>query len=199
MSTNLKPLLDAISTDNLSTLRSLLSAQDRQLLAETARIGSPETAAYLLSRHPNTHAEFSQYLATSDLALHPTQYLAREAARNANTVLFRYLVTQYPSLLSALNNSPKNLESILVNGMEGGVSIWEIMLERDARLMDREFVGHHGCVLEHVVEFGHKDLLEMLLKRGADTMREGDPVLEMARLRGARKDILDLIEKYQPK
>ena len=208
MSTIMEPLLDAISQNNLATLRTLLGAQDRQLLAETARIGSPETAAYLLSRHPTTHAEFSQYLATSDPALHPTQYLAREAARNGNAPLFRYLVTQYPSLLSltiddrllsTTGKNHRNVESILVDGMSGGVRIWEIILENNnARWMDYEFVGHHGCVLEIMAWLGHKEVLEMLLKRGADTMREGDPVLELARLRGARKDILELIKKYQP-
>ena len=62
--------------------------------------------------------------------------------------------------------------------------------------MDHEISGHKGCVLELVVESGKKDLLEMLLKRGADTMRTGDPVLELARARGAERDMLELIMKY---
>ena len=81
--------------------------------------------------------------------------------------------------------------------MDGGVSIWEIILEHDARWKDHEFSGHRGCVLEVVVELGKKDLLQMLLKEGADTMRAGEPVLELARARGAGRDVLELIMKYQ--
>ena len=76
------------------------------------------------------------------------------------------------------------------------MSIWEIILERNAKWMDYEFCGHHGCVLELVAQFGERDLLEMLLKKGADTMREGDPVLELARYRRADRDTLELIMKY---
>ena len=83
--------------------------------------------------------------------------------------------------------------------MSGGVGIWKIILENDnARWMDYEFVGHQGCVLEIMAWLGYKEVLEMLLKKGADTIREGDPVLELARIRGARMDILELIRKYQP-
>ena len=36
----------------------------------------------------------------------------------------------------------------------------------------------------------------MLLKEGADTDRAGDPVLELARVRGAGREMLELVEKY---
>lgn len=62
--------------------------------------------ANLLSRHPHPKEEFTQYLATSDPTLNPIQYLARESARNANTPLFRYLLDEYPSLLSTSTTIP---------------------------------------------------------------------------------------------
>ena len=40
------------------------------------------------------------------------------------------------------------------------------------------------------------ELLELLLKEGADTDTEGDPVLRLARLRGAGSEMLELIKKY---
>lgn len=80
--------------------------------------------------------------------------------------------------------------------MDGGLSIWKIILEHDARWKDYEFSRHYGCVLEIVVEFGKIDLLEMLLREGADTDRAGDPVLELARVRGAGREMLELIKKY---
>ena len=43
---------------------------------------------------------------------------------------------------------------------------------------------------------GKKDLLEMLLKKGADTMRVGDPVLELAWYSNADRDMLELIMEY---
>lgn len=186
------PLLDAISTKDLPTLRSLLEEQDRQLFSQIAQSGTPEIAAYLLSRHP-VHEDYSQKASSSDPTSNPTQYLARESARNGNAALFRYLLTQYPSLLSGDNHA---VDRILVNAMEGGVSIWEIILEHNPYWKDYEFSGHRGCVLEWVVEFKKMELLEFLLREGADTDREGDPVLELARLRGAGSEMLELIKKY---
>lgn len=43
---------------------------------------------------------------------------------------------------------------------------------------------------------GTNGLLKTLLREGADTMRAGDPVLELARVRGAGRDMLELIMKY---
>lgn len=47
--------------------------------------------------------------------------------------------------------------------------------------MEHDFCGHHGCVLELVVQFRSKDLLQMFLENGADAMRDGDPGLDMSR------------------
>ncbi len=80
--------------------------------------------------------------------------------------------------------------------MDGGVSIWEIILEHDPYWKDYEFSGHKGCVLEFVVEFKETELLEFLLREGADTDRAGDLVLELARTRGAGSEMLELIKKY---
>lgn len=43
---------------------------------------------------------------------------------------------------------------------------------------------------------GTNGLLKTLLREGADSMRAGDPVPELARVRGARRDKLELIMKY---
>ena len=180
------PLLDAISTKNLPTLRSLLEDQDRQLFSQTAQNGSPEIAAYLLSRH-SVPEDYSQELPSSNPALNPIQYLACKSARNGNAGLFRYLLDQYPSLLSTYN---RNIENILVNAMQGGVSIWKIILEQNPLWKDHEFKGHRGCVLEHVVRFEHTELLEFLLREGADA----DPV---AGIRSAGSEMLELIKKYR--
>ena len=80
--------------------------------------------------------------------------------------------------------------------MDGSIEIWRIILEHDPGWKDHEFSGHRGCVLEIVVEFGKKELLEFLLKEGADTDRAGDPVLELARARRAGPEMMELIRKY---
>ena len=186
------PLLNAISTNNLPSLRSLLEDQDRQLFSQIAQNGTPETAAYLLSRHLIPE-DYSQEPLSSNPTLNPTQYLARESARNGNAALFHYLIDQHPSLLSTTN---RTVERILINAIDGGVGIWEIILEHDPRWKDHEFSGHKGYVLEFAVKFGKKEVLEFLLREGADTDRAGDPVLELARMRGAGSEILELIKKY---
>ena len=179
------PLLDAISTNNLSTLHSLLEDQDRQLFSQIAQNGTPESSAYLLSRYSGPE-DYSQELPSSNPNLNPIQYLACKSARNGNAALFRYLLNQYPSLLSTFN---RNIDNILVNAMDGGVSVWKIILEHNPLWKDHEFKAHRGCVLEHVVRFEHTELLEFLLREGADA----EPV---ARLRGARSEMLELIKKY---
>ena len=155
------PLLDAISTNDLPTLRSLLEDQDRQLFSRVAQNGTPEIAAYLLSRHP-VFEDYTQEFLPSNLNLHPTQYLACQSARYANADLFRYLLDQYPTLLTTYN---RNVDYILVNAMEGGVSMWKIILEHDSRWMDHEFRAHQGCVLEFLLTDNRNELLEFLLKK----------------------------------
>ena len=135
------PLLDAISTQDLPTFRSLLEDQDHQLFSQVAPI-----VAYLLSRHP-VPEDYAQKPSSSDPTL---QYLARESARNSNAALFRYLLNQYPSRLSAKN---RDVERILVNALVGGVIIWEIILEHDAYWKAHVFSGRRWCVLECVIEF----------------------------------------------
>ena len=76
------------------------------------------------------------------------------------------------------------------------MSIWKIILDHDPNWMDYEFGRHRGCVLELVLKYKRKELLEFLLKEGADTDRAGDPVLEMARLHGADSETMELIKKY---
>ncbi|KAL2046381.1 hypothetical protein N7G274_001828 [Stereocaulon virgatum] len=184
-------LADAVSTNDIPTLHSLLDDQDRQLLSQIAQNGTPETAAYLLSRYP-IPKDFSQD-SPSNRILNPTQYLACESARLGNTAVFRYLNNQYPSLLSTHNRC---VESILVNAIDGGVGIWKIILEHHPSWKNHEFSGHKGCVLEFALELRNKDVLEFLLREGADTDRAGDPLLELARRRGAESEILELIKKY---
>lgn len=145
-------LLHAISTNDLRTLRTLLETQDRQLFSQVAQHGTPETAAYLLSRHQPISVEASHHLPTSNPDPNPTQYLARASARHGSVSLFRYLLTQYPSLISTKNNNNvRNVESILINAIDGGVQIWKIILEHDSRWKDHDFSGHRGCTLEQVV------------------------------------------------
>lgn len=97
-------------------LRALLDVQNRQLFSQAAQTGYPEIAANPLSRHPHPKEEFT-HLATADPTLHPIQYLAREPARNANTPLSRYILDEYPSLLSTIDNHPRNVGRILVNAI----------------------------------------------------------------------------------
>lgn len=186
------PLLDAISSNDLPILRSLLEDQERQLLSQVAQNGTPEIAAYLLSRHP-VPEDYSPKFSSSEPITNPTQWLACQSARHGNAPLFCYLLNQYPSLL---DNKNRAVEKILVSALEGGVSIWEVILEHDPYWKDYVFAAHRGCVLERVIEFDHMELLEFLLREGADTDREGDPVLEMARIRGASSEMMELIEKY---
>ncbi|KAL8657381.1 MAG: hypothetical protein Q9226_001977 [Calogaya cf. arnoldii] len=162
---------NAISANNLTSLCSLLETQDRRLMNQLAEDGSPEIAAYILSRHPNVPpADYSSHLLSPDPILHPVQFLVKKAAYHGNAQLFRYLVTEYPTLLTTYN---RNFEAILLSAMNGGTSIWKIILEVDPRFKDHEFSGHRGCTLENVVWRGFLvegdekiALLQLLLKGG---------------------------------
>jgi hypothetical protein len=190
MSTNIS-LHNAISSHNVHTLRSLLEDQDRQLLSQIAQYGTPETAAYILSRYPITE-DYSQESPSSNPSLYPTQYLAQDSARYGNTGLFSYLINQYPSLLSTNNQA---VENILVNAMDGGVDIWQTILHHDPHWKDHEFDGHKGCVLEVAIWLGKEDVLEFLLSEGAD-MGGSDELLVLAGTLGVGDEIVELIKKY---
>ncbi|KAI4192729.1 MAG: hypothetical protein LQ350_008574 [Teloschistes chrysophthalmus] len=224
-------LLSAISTNDLSTLRTHLETQDRALLTSCARSGTPETATYLLSRLPpsplssppiedSSHhtPEELTYLTTPLPSPSPTYYpflfLLKESARAGNVPLFRALASQHPKFLSTHN---RNVESVLVCAMEGGAGIWGVVLEHDHRFMDHEFHSHGGCVLEVLVRLGGGGmegggvgiedarrkkkatmmaLLEFLLEQGADTEREGEPILPTLRALKADHDVVELVERY---
>ncbi|KAL8755760.1 MAG: hypothetical protein Q9184_004697 [Pyrenodesmia sp. 2 TL-2023] len=187
---------NAISTNNPIKLRSLLETQDRHLYTQLAQHGSPETTAFVLSRHPNAvPPDFSEHLATSDPIHHPHDFLVREAAYNGNAHLFRYLVTEYHLL-----SHNRNIEYILFGAITGGgIPIWKIILELEPQWKDHEFYEHHGVVLEKVVEYGgpdKKDLLQFLLEEGADLGGVTEPPLETFRALGAGKEILEMVERY---
>lgn len=61
------------------------------------------------------------------------------------------------------------------------------ILEYDPLWKDHDFSGHKGCVLEFAVELKHMELLEFVLREGADTG------LELARIKGAGSEMLELI------
>lgn len=192
------PLVHAISTKDLPTLRTLLETQDQQLFSQVAQDGTPEIAAYLLSRYQPIPVEDCHHLSTSDPSLNPIQYLARVSAHYGNVSLFRFLLTRYPSLLSTKNkNNVRNVEGILTNAIQGGVQIWKIILEHDERWKNYGFSGHRGCTLEQVLQYGSIGLLGRLLKEGADTDRVGDRVLELVEVRGGGREMLELIMKYR--
>lgn len=187
------PLLDAVSTNNVAALRSNLEKQDLDLFSQTAKTGTTETAIYLLSRHPIATEDHSQHVPRPSPSLNPRQYLMNESARHGNVAVFRYLVSANPLFLTTHN---RNIESILINAMDGGIDIWRIILEHDPKWKDYEFSGHRGCVLEIAIDLQKPVILEFLLQQGADTDRAGDPVVELARARKAGPEILDLLRKY---
>ena len=192
MSLTSNHLHDALTTNDIPTLRNLLETQDTQLLSQVAQTGMPETAAYILSRFPNSE-DYSQHLPHPSATLNPIQYLLTESARCGNASIFRYVLSKHPKFLSTHN---RNVESILVNAMDGGVEIWKVILEHDAGWKDHEFSRHRGCVLEVVIELEKKPLLEFLLQHGADTDRAGDPIMESAEARRASPEMIELIKKY---
>lgn len=174
------------------TMPTFLETQDLELFSQIAKSGTAEDAAYILSRHPVAE-DYSQHVPRPSAALNPTRYLVKDSARQGNVDVFRYLLSAHPVLLSTHN---RNVESILVNAMDGGVEIWRIILEHDPRWKDHEFSRHQGCVLEMDIKLQEPVILDFLLQQGADTDRAGDPVLEMARSMRAPPEIIELIRKY---
>ena len=83
-----------------------------------------------------------------------------------------------------------------MNAIEGGVGIWKIILDHDPHWKDHEFKCHRGYVMELVIECKHTELLELLLREGADTDWGGAPLLEAARIRGADSEMMEVIKKY---
>ena len=188
-------LVDAISTNDISTLRQILETQDLELFSQIAKTGTPELARYLLSRYPSSE-DHSQPVPDPNPTINPVQYLVHESAKYSNAALFRALLDRYPVLLSPEN---RNLEHILRTAVTGGgVPIWKVLLEHNAGWKDHEFAGHRGVVLKIAAQYGSKDLLEFLLKEGADLDGCSEPGLLALSTNcwGLEKEKLGAIEKY---
>lgn len=222
-------ILSAIEKNNVSSLRDILEAQDHTLLSKCAQAGTPDIANYLLTRYPplpNNSDEKTlnpnvtpeeAYLTTHIRDPSPTQhallYLLQESARTGNAAVFRSLSTAHPTFLTARN---RNIESILVNALDGGIAIWEIILSHNPHFVDYDFSGHHGCLLEIVVTVGGltachgwrtseerkrkaMDVFTYLLERGADLERAGDPVVPLLKVMRADKRVIELAERWSGK
>ena len=213
-------LLRAIEEHDVASLRSALEDQDRLLLSACARTGTPEAAHYLLSRlslATNSNAD-SSVVTDAYLAKHipnpsPTHdapvYLLKESARTGNVAVFRSLATAYPKFLTMRN---RNIESLLINAIEGGVSIMKVILSHDPRFVNYEFHGHRGGLLELVVQLGGLtaydrgrsseqsrkiawETFKYLLEQGPDIERAGDPVLDNLRYMKAEARVIELLER----
>ena len=223
----LRGLLRAIEEHDVPSLRSALEDQDRLLLSTCARTGTPEAAHYLLSRllplsiksnaddnlvTPNPAPE-DAYLARHIPNPSPTHdapvYLLKESARTGNVAVFRSLAAAYPKFLTMRN---RNIESLLVNAIEGGVSIWKVILSHEPRFVSYEFHGHGGCLLEVVVRLGGLtaydvgrtseqskesawETFKYLLEQGPDLERAGDPVLENLKSMKAEERVIELLDR----
>lgn len=188
------PFIDAISSNNLSTLRGLLETQDHALFTTVAKCGTPEIADYLLPRH-SVEEDHTQVIKDPHPTSNPLSFLFRESAYTGNAPLFRHLLFEYPSLFSS---NTTNNEAVLRKAIRGGgVPIWKILLEQSPFWKDHEFAGHNGVVIEKVAQEGSLELLQYLLEQGAELEGCGDDVLRIA-TRSWRLDQerLDLIGKY---
>ena len=223
-------MVSAIDIDDISKLRSGLEDQDRPLLSACAQRGTPETAHYLLSRLPPSLGTRSDdgaghlastpettYLGTHIANASPTHhallYLLHQSARCGNFAVFRSLAAAHPIFLTTKN---RNIEKLLVNAIEGGSRIWEVILSHNPRYVDHEFSGHKGCLLEIVVKLGGLsaccqgitteqskkkawEILKYLLQQGADTERAGDPVQELLKVMKAEKRVIEEVGRWSAK
>ncbi|KAI4119824.1 MAG: hypothetical protein LQ341_007585 [Variospora aurantia] len=221
--------LSAIEKNNVSSLREILEAQDRTLLSKCARAGTPDIAKYLLARYPPLtnnsddkavspsvtpeEAYLTTYIRDPSPTHHAVLYLLKESARNGNAAVFRSLSTAHPTFLTTHN---RNIECVLVNAIEGGIAIWEVILSHDPRFVDHEFSGHKGRLLEVVVTLGGltacygwrtseekkrkaMDVFAYLLERGADLERAGDPVVPLLKVMRADERVIELAERWSGK
>lgn len=84
---------------------------------------------------------------------------------------------------------------IACNATNGGVEAWKVLLSHDSGLKNIRH-GHVGTVVEHCVKHGLVDVLRYLLQQGALIEEEDRPVLQVAEVVGASKEIQDLLISY---
>ena len=192
MSSDTPRILDAVSSNDVSSLRNLLESQDLFIFFQTAQNGTPEVATYLLSRNP-VHEDYSEFDLSPNPTYKPKQYLAIQSAQHGNGFLFGHLMEQYPGLFSPLN---RNFESTLLSAIDGGIVIWKHLLHHDRSLKDYAFSGGRGCVLEMVVYTKNKRLFEYLVTEGAYLESLQGSVFERLKDNGAGDDMLEFVQFY---
>ncbi|KAL8738428.1 MAG: hypothetical protein Q9190_008008, partial [Brigantiaea leucoxantha] len=114
----------------------------------------------------------------------PQSLLAR-AAYSGSAALFR--------LALFLPQTNTNDASVILNALDGGVSIWEILLEKDKSLKNAR-LGHHGTVVELCVRHDKPEVLRYLIENGAEIDGEGmdlGRLAEISRVSRSTKKILE--------
>lgn len=181
----------ACSQNATGELIRLIDRQDQTLLQEVALSSDAQTAAHVLDRISTTavySSETSLGFKRPPSSLIAEQYLLERAANFANVAVMQYVLKRNPEL--DLRN-----HILACNATNGGVEAWKVLLRHDAGLKDIRH-GHAGTVVEHCVKHGHVDVLRYLLEQGALVEEEDRPVLQVAEVVGASKEIQELLISY---
>jgi len=113
------------------------------------------------------------------------------SALKSRPLSFQHILQTHPNLQAELNN-----RSLLLKAIDGGVPIWNVILEHRPEAKNQRF-GHYGTVVERCVMDGEEELLTFLLEKGARVEREGGiPVLRRAELCGASENIKAVLRKH---
>ncbi|KAI4209764.1 MAG: hypothetical protein LQ351_007360, partial [Letrouitia transgressa] len=102
------------------------------------------------------------------------QYLLAQAAYSGSPTLFRLAVL--------LPHTSVYDHTIILNALDGGVPIWDVLLEKDEGIKDLR-LGHRGRVVELCVRYDKPDVLEFLFQRGAEIDGEGMDLHMLARVK----------------
>ncbi|KAI4161645.1 MAG: hypothetical protein LQ342_004653 [Letrouitia transgressa] len=100
------------------------------------------------------------------------QYLLAQAAYSGSPTLFRLTIL--------LPHATIYDHTVILNALDGGVPIWEILLEKDEGIKDLR-LGHRGRVVELCARYDKPDVLKFLLQRGAEIDGEGMDLHMLAR------------------
>lgn len=174
----LDSILEACADKDVPRMHTLLEEWHEVFFRQVAKSGSVEILQHGLGRYGTTAAQ--------------NQLMLEQAAQHGNAAVFGFLLQQQPE--------PVISDLVRSNALEGGVEIWQLILDHRPELINYDF-GEQGDLLTMATLMNNVPLLRFFLAAGLDPNKSRlftKPIFEVAleTPTTTKPEILELLLQY---
>ncbi|KAL9013246.1 MAG: hypothetical protein Q9173_002052 [Seirophora scorigena] len=170
-------ILGTCSDKDATRIHILLDEWHQLIFRQAAKAGSVEILQQFLHRYSTTAVLI--------------QLMLEQAAQHGNPSIFKFLLKQQPE--------PVISDKVRSNALEGGVDIWNAILDHKPELIDYDF-GEKGDPLAMAALMNTIPLLQFFLEAGLDPNNSrffDAPIIDVASMNPSiNPEILDLLLQY---